>query len=109
MAYHLSFDDGFPQLNPDPPGAMVQFEAIWSCTNTGDEPSPETAVWVDVFDSNSQIALTSFGRNVASLAPNGADSDRLAVGAVGSGTWTVRVSLDSFGNGDIATIPLSIP
>ena len=108
MPYRLSFVDGYPKLDPDPPGAMVQFTAIWRCTNTGDESSPETGAWVDVYDANGQLTITSSGRAIQILAPTEQDGDTLAVGALGRGKWSVRICLDSFGNGDIAIFPLDI-
>ncbi|GIH03958.1 hypothetical protein Rhe02_20250 [Rhizocola hellebori] len=104
MAGQLEFAEDFPQLLPDPPQAHVQFSVKWKCENTGDEPTPEAGVQIDVLDSSGNPLLTSIGRNVAALSPGQTDEDTVGVGAVGSGSGTVRVTI----NGLVATIPITV-
>ena len=103
MPEQLEFDEDFPQLLPDPPRAHVQFSVKWRCTNVGDEPSQEAGVRIDLLDANGPL-LTSIGRNVVSLLPGESDEDVVGVGAVGSGSGTVRVEV----GGLLATIPVAI-
>jgi hypothetical protein len=103
MPFELAFDDDFPRLRPDPPRAHVQFSVKWRCTNVGDEASPEVGVRIDVLDGTGPV-LTAIGRNVVPLLPGESDEDVVDVGAVGSGTGTVEVTVDGLS----AIIPITV-
>jgi hypothetical protein len=107
MAHQLDFVEDFPQIVPDPPPAHVQFSVKWKCVNTGDEDSPEAGVRVDLVGADGGLLLTSIGRDVAPLRPGETDEDMVAVGAVGSGSGSLIVTIDG-ANGDKATIPIIV-
>jgi hypothetical protein len=107
MAHQLDFVEDFPQIVPDPPQAHVQFSVKWKCVNTGDEDSPEAGVRVDLVGADGGLLLTSIGRNVASLRPGETDEDTVAVGAVGSGSGSLTVTIDG-ANGASAVIPITV-
>ena len=104
MPHQLEFVDDFPQLLPDPPQAHVQFSVKWRCTNAGDEESPEAGVRIDLLDANGAPVITAIGRNVVPLLPGETDEDIVDVGAVGSGSGTVNVTID----GMSAIIPITV-
>jgi len=104
MPDQLEFVDGFPQLLPDPPEAHVQFSVKWRCTNVGGEESPEAGVRIDLLDANGAPVITSIGRNVVPLWPGETDEDVVGVGAAGSGSGTVSVTIDGLS----AIIPITI-
>jgi len=107
MAHQLDFVEDFPQIVPDPPQAHVQFSVKWKCVNTGDEDSPEAGVRVDLVEADGGLLLTSIGRNVASLRPGETDEDTVDVGAVGSGSGSLTVTIDD-ANGVSAEIPITV-
>jgi hypothetical protein len=76
----------------------------WRCTNTGDEESPEAGVRIDLLDASGDVQITSIGRNVVPLLPGQSDEDVVGVGAVGSGSGTVNVTID----GVSAVIPITV-
>jgi len=108
MAHQLEFADDFPQIIPDPPTAGSQFSVKWKCINTGDADSPELGIRVDVLGADGVVLLTSIGRSVAALRPGETDDDTLPVGAVGSGSGTVRVTVGGVGGGVSAVIPITV-
>ena len=77
------------------------------CVNTGDEDSPEAGVRVDLIGADGGLLLTSIGRNVASLRPGETDEDTVGVGAVGSGSGSLTVTIDG-ANGVSAEIPITV-
>ena len=107
MAHQLEFVEDFPQIVPDPPLAHVEFSVKWKCENTGDKDSPEAGVRVEVFGADGGLLLTSIGRNVASLRSGETDEDTVAVGAVGSGSGSVTVTIDG-ANGASAEMPITV-
>lgn len=107
MAHQLDFADDFPQIVPDPPQAHVQFSVRWKCVNVGDEESPEAGVRVDLAGADGNLVITSIGRNVVALLPGETDEDTVGVGAVGSGSGTLTVTLDGV-DGVSAVIPITV-
>lgn len=106
MGFKLEFVDDYPRVVPDPPRAHVQFTVEWKCKNSGDEPSPEAAVVVELSDANGP-KITSFGRDVMALLPDETDEDTVGVGAVGAGSGTLTVTIDG-DDGEQAIIPITV-
>ncbi|MFQ6328045.1 hypothetical protein ACLMAL_18155 [Nocardia sp. CWNU-33] len=107
MAHQLDFVEDFPQIVPDPPQAHIQFSVKWKCVNTGDEESPEAGVRVDLAGTDGGLLITSIGRNVVALLPGETDEDTVGVGAVGTGSGLLTVTIDG-ANGVSAVIPITV-
>ncbi|WP_406232050.1 hypothetical protein [Nocardia sp. NBC_01009] len=107
MTHQLDFVEDFPQIVPDPPQAHVQFSVKWKCVNTGDEESPEAGVRVDLAGTDGGLLVTSIGRNVVALLPGETDEDTVGVGAVGTGSGLLTVTIDG-ANGVSAVIPITV-